>query len=257
MRRSFLVEASPRAKARMAGLFYVLESSTAVFGQMVTLGRLVVPHDAAATAANILAHESLFRLGFASCLSAVGFHLAWALLFYQLFKPVNRSISLLALLAIIVGCAIQALASIFYIAPLFILRSGSPAFTAEQLQALAYIFLRLNGQTFNVYIVFFGMWSALTGYLIYRSTFMPGLIGALLALSGLGYMTHLSQPLASYLFPLIMTAAAFGELPLAVWLLVKGVNDRRWYEQAGTGGLLCVRCRARQPPVARAPFFVR
>src|SRR5437762_13210472 len=89
-------EASPRFKARMAGVSYLLGSLTSVFGQMVVLGMLVVPASATATAANILSHESLFRLGFVASLMTVPFHLVWAVLFYGLFKPVNRSVSLLA-----------------------------------------------------------------------------------------------------------------------------------------------------------------
>ena len=131
-----IAEASPRSLARMAGVFQGLEGTTATFGQVVVLGRLVVAGNAAATAANILAHEPLFRLGFASSLIGVVFHIAWALLFYELLKPVNRSLSLLAAFVILVGCAIQALTSLLYLAPLLILQGGSSgsAFTPAQLQ---------------------------------------------------------------------------------------------------------------------------
>src|SRR5215470_7503716 len=85
-----MTEWSPRFKARMAGVFEVLEGLTSAGGQVVILGGFVVAGNAATTAANILAHEELFWLGFASSLIAVTFHIAWALLFYELFKPVNR-----------------------------------------------------------------------------------------------------------------------------------------------------------------------
>ena len=104
------------------------------------------------------------------------------------------------------------------------------------MQSLALIFLRLNGYAFNLYLVFFGLWCVLTGYLIFRSTFMPRLLGVLLAVSGMGWMMYLSPPIAGHLFPLIAAASALGELPLQLWLLVKGVNDRRWKEQAGKAG---------------------
>src|ERR1700690_2278316 len=94
--------ASPRFKARMAGVFESLEGVTSAFGQVVVLGRLVVAGNAAATAANILGHERLFWLGFASSLIGVAFHVAWAALFYDLFKVVNRSLSLLAAFVILV-----------------------------------------------------------------------------------------------------------------------------------------------------------
>ena len=131
-----IAEASPRFKARMAGAFQLLEALTSTFGEVVVLGRLVVAGNAAATAANILGHERLFRLGFSSSLIGVGFHIAWALLIYELLKPVNRSVSLLAAFVILVGCAIQALTCLLYLAPLPILQDGGSlsAFTPEQLQ---------------------------------------------------------------------------------------------------------------------------
>ena len=231
-------EASPRLKARMAGVFEALEGLTATFGQVIVLGRLIVSGDAAATAANILGHERLFRLGFASSLIGVAFHIAWALLFYELLKPVNRSVSRFAVFVILVGCAIQALTSLLYLAPLLVLGGGTSvsAFSPPQLQALAYVFLRLNGQAFNTYLVFFGFWCVLIGYLIFRSTFLPRVLGVLLAIDGLGWMMYLSPPLANRLFPFIAVAAGVAEIPLQLWLIVKGVNVQRWKEQAAAAG---------------------
>ena len=97
----------------MAGVFQLLEAVTAASGQVLILGKLVVDADAAATAANILGHERLFWLGFASSLMGVAFHLAWALLMYVLLKPVNRSLSLLAAFFVLVSCAMQALTSLY------------------------------------------------------------------------------------------------------------------------------------------------
>src|ERR1700736_5613729 len=104
-----IAQASPRFKARLAGVCQLMEALTAAFGTVIVPGRLVVAGNAAATAANILGHERLFWLGFASSLIEVAFHIAWALLLYELLKPVNRSVSLLAAFVILVGCAIQAL----------------------------------------------------------------------------------------------------------------------------------------------------
>jgi hypothetical protein len=94
---------------RMAGVFQLLEGLTATFGQVVVLGRVVVDGDAVATAANILGHERLFSLGFATSLIGVAFHIAWAFLMYELLRPVNKSLSLLAAFFILVGCAMEAL----------------------------------------------------------------------------------------------------------------------------------------------------
>jgi hypothetical protein len=209
-----IAEASPRFKARMAGIFQLLEAITAASPMVFILDRLVVAGNGAATAANILGHERLFWLGFASLLMAVAFHIAWAFLMYELLKPVNRSFSSVAAFVILVGCAIQALTSLFYLAPLLILQGGSSlrAFTAEQLQALALMFVKLNNYANDIYLVFFGFWLILIGYLIFRSTFLPRILGGLLAISGLGWVMYLYPPLAYHLFtPYIAAASAIGK----------------------------------------------
>ena len=230
-----IAEASPRFKARMAGACQLLEAITATFGQVIVLNKLVVSGNATATAANILGHERLFWLGFASSLLGVAFHIAWALLIYVLLKPVNRSLSLLAAFFVLVCCAMQALTSLLYLAPLLILQGGSSlsAFTAEQLQSLALMFLKLNQYAYDIDLVFFGLWGVLTGYLIFRSTFLPRILGVLVSISGLGYLTYLYPPLAYHLFmPYLAAASALGEIPLELWLIVMGVNAQRWKEQA-------------------------
>jgi uncharacterized protein DUF4386 len=227
-------EWSPKAKARLAGVFEALEGFTSSWGQVTVLGQLMVVGNAAATAANILQHETLFRLGFASSLFGVVFHLGWAFLFYQLFRPVNRSVSFCALLVILVGCAIQAVTALLYFAPLLVLKAGSSlnALTEQQVQALAYMFLKLNGLAMDTNLVFFGLWCVLTGYLIFRSTFLPRILGVLLAIDGLGWMTFMSPPLGHYLFPIIAVACGLAEFPLQLWLLIFGVNNERWKAQA-------------------------
>ena len=237
-RTGWKAEVSPRTKARMAGVFELLEGLTSSGGQVIILGSLFVAGNAATTGGDILAHEQLFWLGFASSLIAVAFHLAWAFLFYDLFKPVNRSVSLFATFVILVGCAMQALTSLFYLAPLLVLQGGYAfsAFTPQQLQALALVFLNLNAAAFNIHLVFFGLWCVLIGYLIFRSTFLPRILGVLLAIDGLGWMLFLSPPLALHLFPLIAIASGLAEIPLMLWLIVAGVNTERWKEQASAAG---------------------
>jgi hypothetical protein len=229
-----ITQNSPRFAARMAGIFQLAEAITATFGQVIVLNRLIVSGNAAATAAQILGHGRLFWLGFASSLIGVVFHVAWASLMYELLKAVNRSLSLLAVFVVLVGCAIQTVTCLFYLAPLLVLQGGNTfnAFTPDQLQALAFVFLRLNAYAFDIYLVFFGLWCVLTGYLIFQSTFLPRVLGVLLMISGLGWMIYLSPPLAKNLFPFIAAASALGEIPLELWLIVMGVNAQRWREQA-------------------------
>ncbi len=90
------------------------------------------------------------------------------------------------------------------------------------------MFLRWNGLAYDTYLAFFGFWLIVTGYLIFRSPFMPRIIGVLLVLDGLGCATYVSPPLGNALFPFILVAAGLGELPLIVWLLAVGVNAGRW-----------------------------
>jgi len=142
------VEASPRPKARITGVLYLLYFLTAVLGVFLIKG-LVVSGDAAATANNVLAHERLFRLSVAVGLIGTALYIAVTVLFYRLFKPVNKTVSLLAAFFSLVGCAIQAFGSLFQVAPLVVLE-GSPylsVFKVEQLQAVALTFIKLNVQT--------------------------------------------------------------------------------------------------------------
>jgi len=229
-----IAETSLRFKARMAGGCQLMEAVTAAFGEVIIPSKLVVAGSAAATAANILGHERLFWLGFVLSLIGVGFHIAWALLMFELLNPVNRSLSRLAAFVILVGCAIQALTCLLYLAPLIILQGASSlsAFRPEQLQALVLAFLRLNDYAFQIYLVFFGAWCLLIGYLIFRSTFLPRILGVLLAISGLGWMIYLYPPLAHRLLHIIDAASALGEIPLELWLIIMGLNAQRWKEQA-------------------------
>jgi hypothetical protein len=219
----------------MAGVFQLLEAITTGCGQVVVLGRLVVSGNPAATVANIIGHQQLFWFGFALSLLGVVFHVAYAFLFYELFKPVNRRLSFFAMLVLLMATAVQALMAVFYLSLSLVLDGDKSlnAFSTEQLQALAYTFLRLNGYAFNTHLFLFGLWCFLVGILICRSTFLPRVLGVLLAIAGLGWMMYLVPPVANRLFmPYIAGASALGEIPLEFWLIVMAVNPNRWREQA-------------------------
>ena len=113
-----------RSLARTAGAFYFAAGITGGFHEAFVLGRLVVTGDATATAINITAHESLFWLGFGAALIAPVCDMVKTVLFYELFKPVNKRLSLIAMFLGIIGCAIQAVICVFYIAPLVIVEGG-------------------------------------------------------------------------------------------------------------------------------------
>jgi len=229
---------SPRGKARVAGVFYLLTFLTGGIA-LATGGELVVPGNAAATASNILAHPTDFRLHFVADLVASAWYLAVTALFYGLFRPVSRTLSLLAAFSSLIGCTIGALSGVFHLAPLHVL-GGAPylnVFSVEERQALAFIFLKLYNQAQSVDLVFFGLYCLLIGYLIWKSTFLPRILGVLMMMGGLGWLTFLWPPLAEALSPFNLAPGILGEGTLTVWLLAFGVDDMRWLERARAPGL--------------------
>lgn len=234
-----ITEASPRFKARMAGGLWLMVIVVSMFA-FVIRSPLIVRGDAAATATNILASESLFRLGFAADLIAGVCYMGVTVLLYDLLKPVSRSLSLLAAFSGLAGIAIGSATSLTNLAALVLLGGGeySSAFTTSQLQAMAMMSLRLSLQGFSLCMVFFGFQCILIGCLIVRSTFLPRILGVLLAIGGSSYVissfaSFLAPAFGARLFPFIVPAALLGEGSLTLWLIVKGVNAERWNQQAG------------------------
>ncbi len=229
-----LEETSPRLKARITGAFYLLTILTGIFAQGFVSGSLVADGDAAATATNILTHRGLFRLGFAVYLIEMACQIAMTALFYDLLKPAGRSVSLVAAFLGLTGCIIKTLSRLFFIAPLFILGGAHylSVFSTEQLQALALLFLRVNDHGAGIALAFFGFYALLNGYLIIRSTFLPRILGVWSAVAGLGWLTFLYPPLGYRLFPYVAVFGLLGSVLLILWLLVFGVNEQRWKEQA-------------------------
>src|SRR6266705_669883 len=152
-----------------------------------------------------LAHRGLFQWGYAVYLIELACQIAMTALFYDLLKPAGRSISLLAAFLGLAGCVIKTFSRLFYIAPLFVLGGAHylSVFSAEQLQALALLFFKVNDHGAAIALVFFGFSALLTGYLIIRSTFLPRILGVLSLFGGLGWLTFLYLPLGYRLFPYI------------------------------------------------------
>jgi len=236
-----IAEASPRLKARIAGALYLIIIVTAMFAEMVVRERLVVYGDAAATATNILAHEALYRYGGVAMLIATVCDTAVALIFYQLFKPVGRGLALLATFFRLMPVAILAVNLLNHFAPLVLLKGAPvlPSFQEGHLPALALASLHLYAYGFKIAMVFFGFNCLLLGYLILKATFLPRILGVLMAVAGVCYLTWslaslLSPGLGDRLFAAYILAPCFvAELSLALWLLTVGLNISRWEEQAG------------------------
>jgi len=170
--------------ARVTGVVYLLYFLTAILAQF-------------------LVSRAFVAFGNATNVIATALYVALTLLFYLLFKPVNRSLSLLAALFSLVGCVVMTIA-------IFL-----PSWPINPL-------------------LFFGPYCLLIGYLIFRSMFLPRVLGVLMALAGLGWLAFVSPTLPHYLSLSIEGLGIVAEASLMLWLIVMGVNDRRWKEQAGT-----------------------
>jgi hypothetical protein len=218
----------------MAGLFELLEAVTSGFGQVIVPGMLVVAGSAATTAANVLSHERLFQLSIVAAIIGVACHIVWTLLFYELFKVVNRRITLAAVFFSLVAIAVQAFSIIFQLSPLVALEYGrsSVGLNVNQIQALTLMLFQISARAFNIYLVLFGFWCLLIGWLVIKSTFIPRVIGVLEMIAGVCWLTFLWMPLAHSLAPYNQALAGIGEMSLTLWLLVMGVNSERWNEKA-------------------------
>jgi hypothetical protein len=233
---------SPRIEARTAGLLYLISLIMNGFAIYV-LSKLMVPGDATATAHKILASEQMFRYGFVADLIGALCYVGVTLLLYKLFKVVNRSFSMLAAFLSLVAIAIAGANLVNLMAPL-VLIGGAPylkAITSGQLQALALMFLRLHALGYLISVVFFSFYMIVLGCLIVRSTFVPRIIGVLLIIESVcaliyGFASFLAPPFAAYLFPAILAPGLVGEGSLTLWLLIVGVNTKRWKEQAAATG---------------------
>ena len=232
---------SPNFKARAAGFAWLVTFVTGAFAMYIG-GRFVVNGNAAATAANILANESAFRIGVAGNLLATVCYLLATILVYQLFKPVNRTLSLTAAVFSLLGCGLGALVSLLNFAPLTLLKGSAylSSFTTAQLQALALTAFNFANRANEVGLVFFGLHIGIVGYLIVTSALVPRIIGALLIMGGVCYDLNsfgsfLAAPFAKSLFPFILLPAFFAELALSLWFLIKGVNAPRLAERSVHG----------------------
>ncbi|HMF28199.1 MAG TPA: DUF4386 domain-containing protein [Candidatus Cybelea sp.] len=214
----------------MIGIFYILLFASGL--DQYVFRKLVVRGDAAVTATNIQSHQTLWLAGFAAALLGIAFYLVITALFYRLFTPVSRTLSLCAAFFSLTGCIIQAFALVFRLMPLIVLGDSAAfsAFQPDQLHALALISLNSYVRAYDISLVFFGFYLLQLAYLVFRSTFLPRWLAPVVAL-GLGWSVFLYPPLARALSPYVALSSV-GEVLLVLWLLVKGVDEQRWHEQA-------------------------
>ena len=217
--------------AKAAGFLYLLIIIAGGFAEAFVREGLTVSGNAVATAQNILASEQMYRFGFVADLVVLIAGTILSLIFYILFKPVNRNLSFLALIFSILASAVMALNLVNQLAPLVLLHSPSylKAFSIEQLQTLSLFFLKLQSQGYGISLLFFAFYFPIIGYLVYKSGFLPRILGFIYTLAGIGYLMNslamfLTPHLTVYLFPYVLLPAFIGEISMSLWLLIKGVQ---------------------------------
>ncbi len=219
---------STRNPGRFAGLLYVLVSIPGVFALLYVPNKLIVHGNATATATNIAAHETLFRLGIAAQLISQILFMWVALALYDLLKRVNPRHASLMLTLIVVSIPIALLNELNAIAALVLVRGTDflSIFDKPQRDALAMLFLNVHGHGFDVAEIFWGLWLIPLGLLVYRSGFVPRILGVLLLLNCFTYLansfTSLLAPQYEDVVSRWMMPLSFGELLFMFWLLIMG-----------------------------------
>ena len=225
---------STNRQARYAGLLYLLLGITAPIGLVYVPGKLIVAGDATATADRIRASGSLLRIGIGSELfhQVIGIFLVLAL--YRLFKAVNEKHAvLLVILGALVSVPLVFLNVLNEIAALILVSGANflSVFSKPQLDALAYLFLRLHRQGIEVAAIFWGLWLFPFGMLVIRSGFIPRFLGVLLMIAGVAYLassfTSLIMPGYAHAVGQYAMLLEIGELPIIFWLLIWGATVRR------------------------------
>jgi Domain of unknown function (DUF4386) len=229
-------ERSPQAYARTSGLMYLAIIALGLFGEAFARGSVIVGGDPAATVANLAAHESLWRAGIAGDLLMHVLDIPIIVFFYLLLRPVDKGLALLSATFNLVQTAVLALNKSMLIVPLVLLeQANSGAAAGQDVQALISLSIGMHSYGFGTGLIFFGLASIVRGYLILKSGFLPKTLGVLLQVAGLCYLTNsfallLAPSLADVLFPWILMPSFIGELLLAGWLLIKGIDVERWRE---------------------------
>jgi Domain of unknown function (DUF4386) len=232
------MDTSPRTLAMLSGGLLLATILGGVYAQAFLSDRLIITGDAGATARNFVAHPSVVRAAFAIFMVEMACQVGTTAAMYELLKPVNGSLSRAAAAFGYIGSGIKILARLFFYAPLLVLggTSALSAFNQGQLDAIAYLLIRINGEGAGMACIFLGANTVIVGYLMLRSGFLPRVLGVLGIVGGAGWLSFVYPPLASMIF---MPVALFALVSCAVtiwWLMVRGVDEKKWYEMAAGPG---------------------
>ena len=229
---------SIKKKARFAGFLYLLLVLTAPISLMYVPGKLIVQGNAAATASKILASQPLFRIGILSGLVSAVISIFLVLALYQLFKGVNQQHAVLMVILVLIQVPLGFLNELNHIAALLLVRGADflSVFDKPQRDALAMLFLNLQGQGTIVSEIFWGLWLFPLGLLVYRSGFLPRILGVWLIINGFAYvtmsLTGLLLPPYYKMVSQIAFPALLGEMLIMLWLVIIGARPKPLVDSA-------------------------
>lgn len=234
-----MMETSPQVHARIGGALYLIIIVFGMFAEGFVTGKFIVSGDAAATAHNILASQSLWNIGSAANLIVPVLAVPLLLIEYVLLRPVDANLALLAVFFNLVSLAVEAVSKLFLLAVLSPLGSAQylKAFDPQQLQALAYLAFKSHDVGFHIALIFFGCTCLVNGHLIFRSGYLPRVVGVLMQAAGAAYLTACFAALfapafSDLIFPAILLPPFIGESSFCLWLLLKGVDVPGWKQRA-------------------------
>ena len=225
---------SPSGLARMTGVLYLLVVLCGIISEILVKNIVFVPEDMAATVNQITTHGLIFRLGYVIILTRLVFLTLLVLALYKLFRPVNRDVAAVMVAFVLISNAVTMVSLVFeFSAPLLLTNSDySTLFTADQQQALVQFFVNMQVQGDRAAQIF-TLWVILLGFLMYKSGYLPKVLGILMMIAGVGYMAdflvffllpQLDAPIAGFAF--------LAEVVFPFWLLIKGVDVEVWKSRA-------------------------
>jgi hypothetical protein len=231
---------SLKRTAKLAGLLYLIWVITGIYGVFYIPSQTIIPGDAAATARKILANEFLFRTGIINDIISATLWVFVALVLYRLFKQVNERQAKLLVVLVIVQIPAAFFMEALNIASLMIIKGEVlKTFELVQRQDLAMLFFKISAYGSIVLETFWGLWLLPFGLLVYKSVFIPRILGIFLILNGIAYIIHSFTTLLLPDYQATVRLFAFpfwilGEISIMLWLLIKGVNLSRWKEKTLT-----------------------
>jgi len=224
--------------AKVAGALYLLIAVLAGFVHFYVPGKLIVPGDVVATAGNIMASTGLFRMSIAAELVILLSEIVLSVLLYLLFKPVNKTLSLVAAVSRLAMTVVHGVNLLNHFIVLLLVGGAAylTVFQPNQLQALVTLFLDSYNYGYTIGIVFFTLHTFTLAYLIFKSGYFPKILGVLFVVAAFGYLI---DSFSHVLIPGYKTGPAYIALPIAIaeiafplWLLIKGVNVEGWEKHA-------------------------